>query len=278
MAFIPQYSHDLDTSVSLWLDNLLCNDGQAYTNITGLLYPQTSPTNIGNVWSSPYKSWVFDSSVAGATILSGVYTSSGQFLTRSSGLVIDYINGRVISPYKWGSVLSGVYARKDLNVYFSTEEETNFYLENVLGENTNISYPNTGNIVARFNAPCIILTNSSTYNQGFALGGLKQTDNTIRCFIITDNNYVQEGVNSLLADRAQKYIALASYTDAPITTSGDLKGIDYNYITGIRDKYGCGNGLYIEGVFAFKMSSKANKNTSYSLSIVEIDVNKVRMT
>jgi hypothetical protein len=278
MPFVPQYSHDLDTSVALWLDNKLLNDGQGYINITGLLYPQNSPVNVGYAWASPFKSWVYDSSVNGAVILSGVYTSSGQFLTRSSGLVIDYINGRVISPYNWGSTLSGIYARKQVNVYFSTEEETNFYLENVFQEDTNIAYPRTGNIVARFNAPCIILTNSSTSNKGFALGGLKQTDTTIRCFIISDNNYMQEGIGSLLTDVSQKYIPLCSYSDAPIGTSGDLKGLDYNYITGIRDKYGCGNAIYIENSYAFKMNSKANKNTSFALSMVELDLNKVRMT
>ena len=96
MPFLPQYSHNVDTSVALWLDNRLCADAQAYINIptgttNGLLYPQVNSSTQGYIWAAPFKSWVFDSSVSGATVCSGAYTTSGQFLTNSSGIVIDYI-------------------------------------------------------------------------------------------------------------------------------------------------------------------------------------------
>lgn len=276
MPFQPQYSHDLDTSVALWLDNRLCDKGQAYINVTGNLYPQVDPSTPGYIWAAPWKSWVFDSCVAGATVCSGVYTSSGQFLTPNSGIVIDYIHGRVISPYNWGAGLSGVYSRKQINVYFSTEEQTDFFLEQVFQEDVNVQYFATGGYVGGFAAPCVILTNSRGNNEGFALGGLKQTNNVIRGFIISDSNYLQEGINSLLTDTAETYIPFCSYADAPIGTSGNLKGVNYNYCTGIRDKYGC-NKLYIEDAYSFKINERANSNVSYMLSIIELDVNMVRM-
>jgi hypothetical protein len=118
---IPQYNHNLVTSVILWLDNKICNDGQAYVNSSDLFYRQVDPSAPGYKWSCPYQTLVFDSCVSGANIISGVYNSSGQFLTRASGITIDYINGRVLSPYDWGNNLSGNYAYKEINTYFSTK-------------------------------------------------------------------------------------------------------------------------------------------------------------
>lgn len=275
---IPQYNHNLITSFTLWLDNRIQNAGQAYINVGTPLYPQVDPSTMGRVYASPYKSWVFDSCVSGATVASGAYTSSGQFLTRASGLVIDYIGGRVITPYNWGPTLSGNYARKEINVYFATEEETNFWLEHMFGENPNIRYANTGAPAFRFAAPCVILTNSLTENKPFALGGQKTAENSIRAFAITNTNYMQEGLNSLLADSVNRYVPMGTYADAPIGTSGDLKGGTYNYCTGIADKYGCQNAAYIENVVAYKISDRTNKNTTYNLSIMEFDLSTVRMT
>ncbi len=241
------------------------------------LYPQVDQSTVGYKWASPYQSWVFDSCVSGATVASGAYTSSGQFLTRASGLVIDYVHGRVISPYNWGP-LSGNYARKEINVYFATEEQTNFWLEHVFNEDASIRYANTGGIASRFTAPCVILTNSRTENTPWALGGSKDAKATIRAFAVTDSNYLQEGLNSLLADSVNRYVPIATYADAPIGTSGDLKGSTYNYCTGVFAKYGCANGAYIEKVVSYKVNELANRNTNYNLSIMEFDLSKIRLS
>ncbi len=275
---IPQYNHDFITSFTLWLTNRIQNVGQAYVNTSSLLYPQVDTSTPGNKWASPYKQWVYDSCVSGAAIPSGVYTSSGQFLTRASGIVIDYINGRVISPYNWGPTLSGNYARAEMNVYFGTEEQTNFFLEKIFDEDINIRHPNTGIIATRWAAPCMILTNSNTQSKPWALGGQKDTQSTIRAFCIADSNYLQEGINGLLADAVNKYVPLATYADAPIGTSGDLKGTTYNYCTGVFDRYGCANAAYIERVVSYKVNEKANVNTNYNLSIMEFDLSKIRLT
>ena len=65
----PQYQHELMTSFVLWFDNHLLQKGEAYSNQTGQLYPQTDdrlPSSY-SVFASPYKQWVTDSSVTGST-------------------------------------------------------------------------------------------------------------------------------------------------------------------------------------------------------------------
>lgn len=273
----PLFNHSLITSFYLFLNNSLQNGAQGYTNVTGQLYPMTDPSTQGFVWAAPYKGWVYDSSVSGATIPSGVYTSSGQFLTRASGLVIDWNNGRVISPSNWGP-LSGAYAKPDYNLYQSTEQATNFWLDQVFNSNPAVVYKATGAPNTPFFAPCIILTNANSQNDPFALGGLDQTRNTMRAYIITNvrGGWIQEGAESWLRDLARTYFALAPYSAAPITASGDLKTGGFNYITDICNVYGLTPGVWIEEIHAFKLSQKASDSNSLMASVVEIDTNYVR--
>jgi hypothetical protein len=271
----PQYSHNLITSVTLWLDHLICASGEAYTNITGSLYRQGT-SNGRTIYASPYRSWVYDSCTPGAVVPSGFYNSAGQFLTRESGLVLDFINGRVFSSQNWGDTLSGVYAKKQVNVYFSSDEEIDFVLEAVNGENRNISYTLTGlrnNVLV---APLIMLTNAHEINVPFALGGIEDTKNSVRAFVLTDSNYLQEGVNSLCRDTSDTYIPFCSYADAPITSSGDIKGGRYSYCTDIKDRYGCANGLFVDKVVGYKLDEKANKSPTFLISILEFDISKIR--
>lgn len=277
----PQYAHDLVTSVVLWLDNQLCGTGAAYVNITGSLYLQPVVAGQNLVYTSPYRSWVYDSCAAGATVPSGFFNNSGQFLTRESGVVIDYINGRVLTPNNWGPILSGTYARKEMNVYYSSDEEVVYVLEQVNRENKNLAYTLTG--LARpgmpatvLAAPLVMLTNARGQNQPWALGGIDDSKNTVRALIISDSNYLQEGVNSLIQDAAHTTIPFVPYSTAPWTVSGDLKSPPWSYCTGILGTYGCSNGLYIENIYVYKISDKVNKNSTFFISACEIDLSRPR--
>lgn len=272
----PQYSHDVVSSFVMWLDNILCMSGLAYINETGALYRQKVTGVPGWVYASPYKSWVWDSCTPGAEIPSGFYNSSGQFLTRESGIVIDFVNGRVITPNNWGGQLTGVYARKEVNVYYSSTEESEYVLEQIYKTNPNLRYPITGFQGNALAAPLIMVTNARTTNEQWALGGMDDSKSIVRCFTITRTNYVQDGVNSLIQDMAHSYIPFAPYSATPITASGDLKSPPWSYCTGIKDYYGCKNGLYIEDVYTYKINDASNKNVTFFLSAMDVDLSKPR--
>lgn len=260
----------------MWLDNKLLVTGQAYQNVTGALMRQQVSGVVGWVYASPYKSWVWDSCQPDAAIPSGFYTNSGQFLTRQSGIVLDYVNGRVISPQNWGAQLTGVYARKEVNVYFSSSQESNYVLEQVYNSNPNLKYPLTGFQGRALAAPLVMVTNVKGTNEEWALGGMDDSKNTLRCFVISNDSYIQEGVNSLLQDTAHSYIPYAPYSSTPITASGDLKSPPWSYCTGIYDYYTCRNGLYVEGVYDYKVGDITNQNSTFLLSVVDLDLSKPR--
>ncbi len=259
----------------LYLDNRLIDGAGAYVNVSTGLYQQTGFQG-NRCWAAPWKAWAYDSCIAGVNVPSGFYNSSGQFLTRASGLVIDFLNGRVYSPYNWGSQLSGSFARKEYNVYASTEGEVGLVLEHIYGENPDLSYSLTG-ASSKFNAPCIFLTNATSQNDPFALGGLDQTRNTLRCYVISNakDNYAQEGIMSTLRDLDERYFSLVPMGAAPfMSVSGDLKSGRFCY-SDLCAQYGVA-GVYIEETNALKVSQRANEATSFSVMIAEIDTNALR--
>ena len=122
-----------------------------------------------------------------------------------------------------------------------------------------------------------MLTNSQGNNAPFALGGTDSTKSTIRALILTNSNYLQEGIQSLCRDAAHSIIPVGSYADAPLTASGDLKGgSPWSYCSGVRDRYGCGNGAYVDNVYEIKVNEGANQNTMFYLGVLEIDVSRIR--
>lgn len=272
-----QFNHVLITSFKQYLDHNLCNGAQAYQNVSGALYPQTNPSVQGNVWAAPFKEWVADSCVSGAEIITGALNSSGQLLTRDSGVVFDFLNGRVICPQKYRGNLTGVYARKEYNIYTSNEDEIDWWLENVYKANKNITYTPTGAMEGRFAAPCIILTNARAHNDPWALGGERNSINTIRGYVIspTLKPFLTEGVNSYLNDLAQYSFPLLPFGSAPYTASGDLKSGYYCY-DDLCAQFGSA-GAYIQNVHNLRVSQKANNTTTYSVSIAEFDTSVVRV-
>ena len=92
-----QFQHKLTTSFFLWFDNFLLTKGEAFSNKTGefFYYDDTRLDSTYKAYGSPFKQWVTDSSVTGATVPSGVYIG-GDFSGRNNGVVIDFENGRAL--------------------------------------------------------------------------------------------------------------------------------------------------------------------------------------
>ena len=197
-----QFDNKLAHSLILWLDNKILSLGQAYVNESTQLFHMEDTSKPNNYWSSLYKSWVYDSSVTGAIIPSGFYNESGNFLTRESGIGIDFINGRVFSTGSeiLGSTLSGSYSRKEYNIYYSDIDKVNFYLERLYNENPNVEYSQTGTLPYVFNAPCIIITNSYAKNEPYAFGGQKKNNRLFRLYTLSNNNFNQDALNTLILD------------------------------------------------------------------------------
>ena len=120
-----QFQHKLTTSFFLWFDNFLLTKGEAYTNRTGEFFYYDDPRldTAYKAYGSPFKQWVTDSAVTGATMPTGVYIG-GSFSGRDDGVVLDFENGRaLVSGSNTGLSLTGQFSVKDFNVYMTNDTE-----------------------------------------------------------------------------------------------------------------------------------------------------------
>ena len=127
-----QFQHKLTTSFFLWFDNFLLTKGEAFSNKTGefFYYDDTRLDSTYKAYGSPFKQWVTDSSVTGATVPSGVYIG-GDFSGRNNGVVIDFENGRaLVSGSDEDLTITGEFSVKDFNVYMTNDTEEDLVVEN----------------------------------------------------------------------------------------------------------------------------------------------------
>lgn len=250
-------------SFTLWVDNLLGSQGQAFINNSGQLYPATDK-RVGDyfIYASPFRSWVSDSSVSGAQIPSGVY-NNGTFIPRSSGLIIDFQNGRILSKQQYSN-LTASYSFKELSVKYTSESEENILFNNTLKLQAQYNNgPVTGINSATLTIPIVLIKYEPGTDEAFAFGNeLKNTQNSFRCIIISDDEALLDGAMGILRDQTERIVALADPGQLPYTYYGDLKSGYYNYNDIINNKIGY---FYIKSVGTQKFSEEVNVMISQNL-------------
>lgn len=267
------YSHKVMTSFYLWFDHMLLSKAQAYSNqTTQLFYTKDDRLDDSFVtYSSPFKQWVADSSVAGAVIPTGV-TGNAGLIGRSDGLKFDFDNGRIWLPsgFGTGQTISGGYAVKDFNTYVVSERDNQLIYDGNYQLNSRfMMIPQSGIDPYGYAVPACFLMNTSTENKPFAFGGQQDTKNKMRAIIVTDNIYALDGCISLFRDLTESVIPLVDVKDDQFNEYGDLKSGVYNY-----DQLAAANAgryVYLEKVSATKLVSLANAKLSPALRYGIID-------
>ncbi len=269
----PQYQHELMTSFFLWFDHELLQKGEAYSNKTGTLYAQ-SDSRLPNSYislQSNYKQWVNDSSITGAInpIIPTDFEGSG----RANDIVFDFENGRLIetgSVVSAGDTLTGTFAVKDFNVYLTNETEEDLIIENKFKLNSRYGTPTMSGIEPYDQVtPAIFLNVEFSRNEGFELGGMDQTNSTIKAVVLADSDYQLDGALSIFADSARKIVPKIPFSGHPSTEYGDIKGGSYNY-TGLAESYTDGS-FFIDDVTVSKFSQRAQTSIPGDIKVGFID-------
>ena len=268
-----QFQHDLTSSFFMWFDNFLLTKGEAYTNTTGefFYYDDTLIDSRYTAFGSPYKQWVSDSSIAGATVPTGVYIN-GNLSGRADGVVLDFDNGRALASGASSSdTITGSFAVKDFNVYFTNDTEDDLITENKYVVNSRIpSGPYTYITPYDDVAPAIFLAASNLENKPFALGGMVDTVVNMKAVILSDDPYKLDGALSIFGDSVNEGVEAIPMTGYPYTELGDLKDDSYNY-TGVKKGYEGEVPFYINSVRTSKLSDRARKALANELYIGFID-------
>jgi hypothetical protein len=270
---IEQFQHKAVTSFMLWFDNFLLKKGQAFSNKTAVFthYNDDRLDDRYKAFGSPYKQWVNDSSIVGADIPSGVYINN-QFSGRGSNLMLDFQNGRaLISGVSSSATISGSFALKDFNIYFTNDDEDDLLIDRKYSSNPKVySGPNT--YIEPYDPviPAIFISSNSMKNHPFAFGGEDTTKLSMKAVVIAENSYQLDGVLSIFADSNNEVIPSISYFQDPSNEYGDIKSGYYSYealkASGIN-----GPLFFIEDVDTSKLTDKARKSIESDLHIGFID-------
>ena len=268
----PQYQHELMTSFFLWFDHELLDKGEAYSNKTGTLFAQ-SDSRLPNSYislQSNYKQWVNDSSITGE--INPVIPTDFEGSGRADNIIFDFENGRLIetgSVISVGDTLTGTFAVKDFNIYLTNSTEEDLIIENKFKLNSRYGTPTTSGIEPYDQVtPAIFLNVEFSRNEGFAFGGMDQTNSTIKAVILADNEYQLDGALSIFADSARKRVPKIPFTGHPSTEYGDVKGGSYNY-TGLANTYT--DHFFIDDVTVSKFSQRAQSSVPGDIKVGFMD-------
>ena len=245
MPMQPQFSTTSLVSFHLFLDNWITQRGRAYTNVTTPLFYQPDPQLQGYVaYASPFRSWVCDSGISGAVICSSVSGSlgvggTGEIARGQSGMMIDYVNGRVLFPASVGTnaKLTGTYAFPDLNVYKANETQEQIVFTQKYYLNSRFGNPMTGiPTPGTYVTPAIFVSDAGGQNEPWAFGGTYKTDKRLSLVVLAENMTQLEGALSLIEDMKDVSFPQLPLSAWPLGPLGDYKS-GYNYET-YKGQYG----------------------------------------
>ena len=275
-----QFQHKLTTSFFLWFDNFLLTKGEAYGNKTGEFFYYDDPRldSTYKAYGSPFKQWVTDSAVTGATMPTGVYIG-GSFSGRDDGVVLDFENGRaLVSGSNTGLSLTGQFSVKDFNVYMTNDTEEDLVVENKYAVNSRLpSGPYTYIEPYDDVVPAIFISSSDADNKPFALGGMQDTTVSMKAVILAEDTYQLDGVLSIFMDSVDECINPIPMTGYPVTELGDLKDGSYNY-TSVKDGYSGDIKFYINEARTSKLTDRDRKSLAHDMYIgfIDFDVQQYR--
>lgn len=233
-------------SFNLFVDHEILQKGQAYRNISSLFYKLSDDYfSSYSVYSAPFKQFVYDTSISGANIISGTNYAPDK----TSGINIDYWNGRVISSGAIATPISGNYSIKEFNLY-PTEKPDEELLFETKYEIESYYPPTSGLRADKVVAPCIFTNITNISNEPAEFGGTDWTTVQIHCLILADSKYKLDSVGNILIDTKCHNFCLVDGT--PFNEFGGLK-YPFNYNNFITGAY---SQAYIKDVDFYKLNDK----------------------
>lgn len=229
----PQLDNKIVSSFLLYLDNKIQQRGGAFYNTNGLFYPAQSNINGLYAYTCPYKQLCNDTSVSGATVMSGVYINNNYISVGQSGLVaINHYDGALYfnSGLPKNTTISGNFAVKDFSVYLSDQPDYKILFATKFFPNPKYGpQPQSGLPLDAKTAPAIYLTIKNQENKPFAFAGLDDNSINIRAVVVSDTAYEKIAVCNIFKNLFMRPFKIV--TSTPFDYLGNMTGVNYNYNT-----------------------------------------------
>ena len=275
-----QFDNQVMSSFLMWFDHTLLDKGEAHYLVTGQFGGMTSYYPGYYTYSSPYKGMVYDTSISGATVMTGVYVGNTLYNFGTAPLTgVNYQEGKVILTTQTSSPVSGIFSVKEFNVLLTNqaEEIVLFETQYTRRNKTAASTLTTGLLDSQITYPVIFLRNDGSQNTPLAFGGTDETRINIRAFVLTDSQYSLDAVCSLFRDRNYDLFYLMNQSDNPFNVFGSFKdNVPFNYNTKTSTKDYC----IIDKISISRIPSvrdrENNLNPGLFYGIVDFEIIKFR--
>jgi hypothetical protein len=230
----PQFLNRIIPSFVQFVDHKILIEGDAYVNVSGNLGLSQDPFYpTKNIYASPYRQFVYDSSITGATIPSG-FNNNGVFVPKNqTDVFVDYDNGRIIvDPSVSVSNPTCAYAYKDFNIYYAEARDEKIIFDATYPVRPD-GYDNGANASPLpFDSipyPAIFIRTQYSENTPYAFGGTDKFSVDFRCILLADSAYLLDAGLSILSDCARVSFPILFASDLPFNIYGDFKNGSYNY-------------------------------------------------
>lgn len=238
----PQFSNKLNSSFYLFLDHELLKEGEAYSSASSLFYDQTSAQDRNSsfyTYGSPYQPFVYDSSITGASVPTGLYVNGVFTSIGSNGLeAINYERGEAYFSSVPAGNVSGDFYVKDYNIELTSLPETKILFETKYEISPKTSQTLSYNDPDSKTVPIIFIKPRKSYNEEIAMGGFEESWDVYRLFIFTNNQFHLDSTCSIIRDSVRKHFAHFEYSEMPFNSLGGLVNNSFNYETVSQTKNG----------------------------------------
>jgi len=217
--------HQILSSVKEYFSYRLLKDAAAYSNKTVTFYNYSDKVWTDKyVYGSPYAGFVYNSGVSGPTVCSGIYHPG--FLPRSTGLHIDFRNGRIISDSALTGIITANVSIPDINAYVTTYSDYK-----LIAETNYLTWPNYQAATGYLSPNSHVLSSlffrmGKTTNKTLAFGGQEWTIYNIKITAAMKDNYSLSAVADIIRDSQDRIFPIM--TGTPLNEYNDLKS-DWNY-------------------------------------------------
>lgn len=255
-----QFNNIVMSSMLLWFDNKLLSKGEAFVNFSSNFYPVESQYFGFYTYGAPYKQMVVDSSISGASIISGIYINnvfskigenSLTGINSSQGHL--YFTSQINNPT---TSLSGNYAVKDFNIFLTSETEEDLLFETQFQLNPKTSQNPTGLPLNAETYPVVYLKYQGGDNEPLAFGGLDKTNINVRAIILSDSIFKLDALTSIFRDTVRTYVPLIYENEMPFNILGSANNGSFNYNNLTANKLQTDDYLYIDNVYVSKIDNR----------------------
>jgi len=246
------YDNLLLSSLVLYYENKLLNNGAAYTNITSAFYATSGDVNGLFAYAAPFKPFVSDHSITNAVKISGVYVGNTFHGLGTGGLTgINFAEGLVYLTGAATGTISGSYSVQDFYVTATSHPEDELLFERKYQIRPKASYQSgvKGLLPTEYTVPAIFFKHDKSMNKEVAMGGVEDTQSTINCILIADSQFLLDAAVSIIRDTTRDYIPELTANEFPFNVLGSyFQANNYNYTTLTANKVKNASGYYIQDI------------------------------